>query len=415
VVRILSGKKKAAVTRKLKVSKLQKRIDRVISKLADTVTARRVRKNLVKVVKLEKRLIRACKGGARCAIYVANSVKQIRSNSKRALKVALTSCNTESKCVSKVKKTAALVKKRLSGLKISATPKARKGTKHAAKKLLVAIDRSLKKISVSLTSRGVKRNVAKLIKRERKLASYVTRCNTNAKCIALVSTAVAKVNRRSLSVVRRAVKQIRSSCGKSKKCVSKIGKIGTRAIRQLSKVDQSIKTALERLACPLEVSVLRTELEFERLAVVQCQKDQKCRLRHSAVVHKLQANLAGLKGCRNAHKTTEKPFTKVRESVDLDFCNDRIAEWHVDRENLNRQLADRYASAAECKTTACTTSMLVKLRKLHLELNALKRPVCKVTTWADGQKTPAPQTTTAPAAITTTAPEAINSKAPLAK
>lgn len=381
VLRILSGKKKAATN---KVAKLQKRIDRKIAKLADSVTARRVRKNIAKVVKLEKRLVRTCSGKARCAIYVSKSLAQAQSNAKAALKTAAGACVDDKACVSKVKAVAALVKKQLSSV-TSTSVVVSKGTSAGAKQLLASISQCIKKIGSSLTARGVKKHVAKLVKRERRLVALTERCKGNAKCFALVATAVVKATSKATRTIRRVTTEIGAACGGKKKCAASVATVARRSVKQLKKVSALVESRLLKLSCPLRMSTLRTQIQFERLRVASCAKDQKCAMRHRAQVHKLVADLAV--GCSKKKEEKKKEeAVVVKDSVQLDSCDDATAEFHVSREKLNRELSVAYDKAADCKTIVCTTSSLVELRKLHLALNALKMPACNVPTLAP--KTP---------------------------
>jgi len=224
--------------------------------------------------------------------------------------------------------------------------------------------------------RKAKKVVRKLVVKEigavNKLKQKAADC-ASSKC----RRGVQKVIRLEKSVIKAVTK-------KASKNVSK--EVSKKVSKKVVKVSTDVESKCEALRITISTHSLERNL---------CGKDRVCRHRHSARMHTAMADLIALKDCLGPMSgklgaTTKPPVTTATTtgSVARDACDDEIAEWNTDREDLNRKIAAGYTEAAECTTAACTQLALVALKKLHESARKLSRPKCALTFFVDTTKGP---------------------------
>jgi hypothetical protein len=277
---------------------------------------------------------------------------------------------------------------------------------------------------VKVTQRIVKKEKKAIKKARAKLLSCTgARCVSQQRHIVRREKRVLRVAKKEVSKAKKVVRKlvvkeigvVNKLKQKAADCASKKCRRGVRKVIELeksvikavtltaSKAKRVVKKVVAKVSTDVEsrCEALRITISTHSLERNLCGKDRVCRHRHSALMHTAMADLIALKDClgpmsSTSGVTTKPPVTTVRTtgSVARDACDDEIAEWNTDREDLNRRIAAAYTEAAECPTSACTQLALVALKKLHESAHKLSRPKCALTFFVDTTKGPVTSGTT---------------------
>jgi len=251
--------------------------------------------------------------------------------------------------------------------------------------------RSLKR---SKTAKKVVRVQKKIIRSVKKLETAMRRCE-NGKCVTQLRKDTSKLVRQASRATQEALSKVKCTGRKCKAALAKVkaaarkvyfkeNMIVTRiAVSMVKKGVVKVSTDVESKCEALRITISTHSLERNL-----CGKDDVCRHRHSARIHTAMADLAALKDCMGpavtAAATTKPPTTATTTgSVARDACDDEIAEWNTDREELNRKIAAAYTEASECTTAVCTQLALASLKTLHEGARKLARPKCALTFFGD--------------------------------
>lgn len=364
-----------------------KRIRRQVVCLLGRIVAKRNRRVAASIKRIQRQLRRCKKSSCSCRNRALRRLGVARRRETRLLEISRVlvsqSGGAKGKCRRSVRNQ---LRRARSALARSAAAVARRAVKQSTR-----IIRGARARLLTCSSKACRRKARKTIRREKRVLRRAKK--EQKKVRRAVTKAVVRSSKR--------LSSLQAKCSpKCSKSVRKAIRVEKRLMRILSGKEKrktttrktTARPAVSR-ACAARMVDLRTRVLERRRRLRKCGSDRVCVLHCRSIVHSLIAEMASLKGCRPARpgaagattKSTGALMVTVKESVSLDLCDDALAEWHVDREKMNRDLSSAYEAAAKCgANTACTTNHLVQLRRLHLALNALKRPECKVvTTLAD--------------------------------
>jgi len=380
-----------------------------------------------RIVRREKRVLRVAKKQVRKAKKVVRKLVVTEISRINKLKQKVAACSS-SKCERGIRRVIRLERSVVKAVKSSAKSAAttvKKVAKTVVPAAVVRVEKRVKQLVSSLkhtkTAKKVVRVQTRIIREVKKLESAMRQCK-NGKCVAKLRKDTSKLVRQASHATQKALSKVKCT---GRKCRATLSKVKAAARKVYSKENMivtriavsMVKKGVVTVSTDVEsrCEALRISISTHSLDRNLCGKDSFCRHRHSARIHTAMADLAALKDCMGpaatkAAATTTAPATTVTTtgSVARDACDDEIAEWNTDREEVNRKIAAAYTEASECKTAVCTQLALASIKSLHDSAVKLRRPQCAVAFFRDLTKGPAASTTT----TTTTTTRATGTSAP---